>query len=96
MYIPSVLDLEIDGAFTVIDADTGNALHTFSNAPDEPGDIPPEAATWPILSVKAKCGILVITTRLPKPDPAWDAIRQREEFIRKQTATYTPGTRPMY
>lgn len=96
MYIPSVLDVEIAGPFSIIDADTGNALHTYSAAPDEPGDIPPEAATWPILSITAEGGILIITTRPPKPDPAWNAIRQRDEFIRKQTATYTPGTRRLY
>lgn len=96
MYIPTVADLAITGPFSVVDVDTAETLHTFTAAPDEPGDMPPESATWPILSITAEAGALVITTRAPKPNPAEEARRRREEFIRKQTATYTPGARRLW
>lgn len=96
MFIPSVADLQISGPFSVIDANTGNALHTFAAANDEPDDMPPDAASWPVLSIRAEAGILIITTRPPKLDPREDLRRTREEYLRRQYAPYTPGTRRLY
>lgn len=93
MFIPSVADLAISGPFSVIDADTGRTLHTHT---DGPGDLPPDAAQWPAVSIHADAGRVIISTRPPKTDPAADLLRARREYLRQHAAPYTPGTRRMY
>lgn len=96
MYIPSVLDIPVIGAFTVVDIDTGSVLHRFDNTPDASGDITPEASLWPALEIAAENGRIIIKTRQPKPDPRKTLQQTRREYLAKQTAPYNPGTRCMY
>lgn len=96
MLIPSVADLAITGPFSVIDADAGRTLHEFTPGTDAAGYIPPDAAQWPALSITADAGRVIIITRAPKTDPAADLLRARREYLRKQAAPYTPGTRRLY
>ena len=96
MNVPTVAELEISGAFTVIDIDTGETLHKFTAAPDESGDISPESCFWPVVAIMARNDTLVIMTRPPKPDPRDVLRRTQEEYIRKQTASPSPGSRRLW
>lgn len=92
--IPSVAEIAatIRGPFTVTDAETGATLHT-----GDPDALPPDAARWPVLTLRADAGTLVISTRAPAPiSPAEKARRAREEHLRTLSAPYTPGGRRMY
>lgn len=93
MYIS---DITITGPFSIIDAETGRTLHEFTPGPDAAGDMAPDVAFLPVVEISADAGRVIITTRAPKTDPAADLLRARREYLRKQAAPYTPGTRRMY